>query len=260
VLFRSLVRNVRAARGPSLLDSIELYAASDLAASLRAFEAGSDDLGWLGLGLHGSRTGAKAFDVGFAGWTVLRSGKLAGAWDAPGVAQRLCDGMDPGKLAYLVPGSPWTQQADTGWGGAPCELIVRNDAPYLVEVARAVAAMLTRTGHEVKVSELSPSDFSAKRAARNFALAVDVARPLISGTFGALVGLASADDTTLAADIVKHPPKMADAPARTMTRTMRLGVIGEIRVQGGRLPDTNIAAALNGFGWDLATATRGERK
>jgi peptide/nickel transport system substrate-binding protein len=112
----------------------------------------------------------------------------------------------------------------------------------------------------VKVAELGASEFTAKRASKNYALAIDVARPVLAGPFGTMVGLASADDITLAADIVRHPPKLADAPARTMTRTMRIGVIGEIRVQGGRLGDTIIAPALSGFGWDLATTTRGDRR
>lgn len=256
----ALVRNDRAVRGPSCLDAIELASAPDLSASLRAFEAGTDDLGWLGLGLHGTKAGAKPFDAGHVGWTILRTGKEASGWDAPGVAQRLCDGLDPGKLAYLVPGTPWTVQPDTGWGGNPCDIIVRNDAPYLVEVARAIAAMLSRPSHEVKVSELSPADFASKRASRTYALAIDVARPVATGPFGTLVGLASADDQTAAADIVRHPPKQADVPARQMTRTMRSGVIGEMRVQGGRLGDTTISSLAPGFGWDLGGITRGDRK
>ena len=255
-----LVRNDRAVRGPSFLDAIEVSSAPDLSASLRAFEAGTDDLGWLGLGLHGSRTGAKPFDAGPVAWTILRTGKEASGWDAPGVAQRLCDGLDPGKLAYLVPGTAWTAAPDTGWGGPPCEIIVRNDSPYLVEVARAIAAMLSRPSHEVKVAELGPLDFAAKRASRKYALAIDVARPALFGPFGTLVGLASADDASVAADIVRHPPKPADAPARSMTRTMRIGVIGEIREQGGRLADTTIPLLPPGFGWDLGSITRGDRR
>jgi peptide/nickel transport system substrate-binding protein len=256
----ALVRNERAPHGPSLLDSIEITSAPDLAASLRAFEAGTDDLGWLGLGLHGMRSGAKPFDAGHVGWTILRTGKDAGSWDAPGVAQTLCDQLEPGKLAYLVPGTPWSVSPGSGWGGPPCDIIVRNDAPYLVEVARAVAAMLTRPSHEVKVQELAPLDFAAKRASRTYSLAIDVARPALAGPFGTLVGLASADDASVAADIVRHPPKPADVPARSMTRMMRIGVIGEIREQGGKMPDTNIPLLGPGFGWDLGSITRGDRR
>lgn len=255
-----LSRNPRAARGPALLDAVELAPAPDLAASLRAFEAGADDLGWLGLGLHAPRAGAKPFDAGAIGWTILRTGKDAGAWDAPGVAQRLCDGLDPARLAYLVPGAAWEVQPSAGWGGGPCDLIVRNDAPYLVEVARAVAAMLSRPSHEVKLVEVSPADFATRRASRAFALAVDAARPLAPGGFGALVGLATADDPAVAADLVRHPPKLAAASARAWARTMRLGVVGEIRVQGGRAADVNVALAAPGFGWDLGASTRGERR
>src|SRR5262249_46915613 len=102
--------------------------------------------------------------------------------------------------------------------------------------------------------------FASKRASRTYALAIDVARPVAPGPFGTLVGLASADDQATAADLVKHPPKQADVPARQMTRTMRIGVIGEIRVQGGRLADTTIPSSSAGFGWDLGSVTRGDRK
>ena len=53
-----LARNVLAARGPSYLDEVVVQAAPDLAASLRAFESGADDLGWLGSGLHEPRAGS----------------------------------------------------------------------------------------------------------------------------------------------------------------------------------------------------------
>ena len=40
----------------------------DLAAPLRAFEAGEDAIGWLGSGLHEPRPGAKPFDFGAVAW------------------------------------------------------------------------------------------------------------------------------------------------------------------------------------------------
>lgn len=252
----ALVRNPRAARGPALLDELVVSPAADLAASLRAFEAGTDDVGWLGQGLHGARAGSKAFDAGAVGWAILRTGKDAASWDAPGVAQRLCDGLDPGKLAYLVLGAAWTQDKDEGWGGPACEIIVRSDSPWLVEVARAVAAMLGRPGHEVKVATLAPSDFLSRRASRTYALAVDVTRPLAPGTLGALAGLASADDMTVAAELVRKPPRVGEVPARTLTRSMRVGLIGEVRAQGGRVAELALPQ-LPSFGWDLGLATRG---
>lgn len=253
----ALVRNARAARGPALLDEIVVSPAPDLAASLRAFEAGTDDLGWLGQGLHNARTGSKPFDAGAVAWAILRTGKDAGTWDAPGIAQRLCDGLDAGKLAYLVLGGAWVAEKDQGWGGGACDLVVRADSPWLVEVARAVAAMLSRPGHEVKVVLLSNADFSARRAARAYALALDVARPLAPGAAGALAGLASADDMTVAAELVRKPPRLGEVPARTLTRSMRLGVVGEVRAQGGRVAGLTLPPLASGAGWDLGLATRG---
>ena len=35
------------------------------------------------------------FDMGSAGWIVLHTGSEAGAWGAPGMAQRLLDSLPP---------------------------------------------------------------------------------------------------------------------------------------------------------------------
>ena len=59
-----LTRNLFAARGAAFLDAIEVSPAEDLKASLRAFEAEQDDLGWLGLGFHSPRASATRFDLG----------------------------------------------------------------------------------------------------------------------------------------------------------------------------------------------------
>jgi peptide/nickel transport system substrate-binding protein len=253
-----LSRNARAARGPALLDAVEIASASDLAASLRAFEAGSDDLGWLGMGLHEPRAGAKPFDAGAVAWAVLRTGRDAGTWDAPGVAQRLADGIAPSKLAYLGLGG-WSAEREEGWGGAPCELLVRSDAPWLVEVARAVAGTLTRASHEVTVKPVSSTDLASRRASRAFALMLDLVRPLAPVALGALVGLATADDPVAAAEVVKRPPRFGDVPPRAQTRTLRLGIVGEVRASGGRVPDVTLPAAGPGLGLDLGGATRGAK-
>src|SRR6185312_9069327 len=134
--------------------------------SLRSFEAGTDDVGWLGSGLHEPRAGARPFDAGAVGWVLLRTGRDAGSWDTPGVAQRLADGISPSLLAHLAPGPAWTVEPDQGWGGPPCELLVRDDSPYLAEVARAVAAALTRASHEVTVRQVPAATFRQRRASR----------------------------------------------------------------------------------------------
>ena len=96
-----LTRNLNAARGPAFLDSIEVAPAEDLKASLRAFEAERDDLGWLGMGLHDGRKGAVRFELGRAAWVVLLVGPDAGPASVPGAAQRLVDALPPERLAHL---------------------------------------------------------------------------------------------------------------------------------------------------------------
>ncbi len=95
-----LARNPLAARGPAYLDEIQVFEAADLSASLRAFETGKDDLGWLGMGLHEPRPGARPFDLGAVAWAVRTFRKRRRHLGRSGAAQRLCDGAP---LAPLLP-------------------------------------------------------------------------------------------------------------------------------------------------------------
>ncbi len=251
----ALERNTRAALGPPFLDEILVRPSSDLAASLRAFESGEDAIGWLGSGLHEPRPGARPFDFGSAAWPILRTGHDAGIWDAPGVAQRIADGIAYARVAYLVLGPPWTAQAEEGWGGPPCDLLVRDDAPWLVELARAVAATVARPQHEVTARPLPSAELAQRRASRAFALMVDIARPLAPTPLGTFVGLATADDPQTALEIARHPPRVIDPNPRALTRTTRIGVLGEVRVQGARSADLSLGACPAG-GIDLGNASR----
>ena len=251
-----LVRNSLAARGPSLLDEVVVQAAPDLSASLRAFESGTDDLGWLGSGLHEPRAGSRPFDFGAAGWAVLFTGRDAGSWDAPGVAQRICDGIPPARLSYLALGPAWTTEPEEGWGGAPTSLYVREDAPWLVELAKAIAATISRPSHEVTAKTVPAAEIAQRRNSRSHTLALDVVRPVAPGSFAAMIALATADNALRASELVQHPPKLGEVPPRTMTRTMHCGVVGEIRVQGGRAPDVQLAGSTTTSGFDLGASTR----
>ncbi len=251
-----LSRNPLAARGPAFLDEVLVQSAPDLSASLRAFETGIDDLGWLGSGMVQPRAGSRPFDLGPVAWAVLSTGRDAGSWDAPGVAQRLCDGIPPSKLVPFALGPAWTVDAQQTWSGAQAQLLVREDAVWLVELARAVAASLSRPGSEVTAKPVPPSELAARRASRTFAFALDVVRPLDRSGLGTLVGLASADGGGRATDIVLHPPKLGDVSPRTLTRTLRVGVVGEIRVKGGSIADLSLPASHAALGLDLGGATR----
>jgi peptide/nickel transport system substrate-binding protein len=254
-----LARNPSAARGPAFLDEIFLRASADLSESLRAFESGQDDLGWLGMGLHEPRPGARAFDAGHVGWAILQTGRDVAAWDAPGVAQRVCDELPPQRLSYLAVGAPWPTEPAQGWGGPPATIIVRDDAPWLAELARTIAAILTRTSHEVVVKPVAAAELATRKTTRNFSLAVDVVRPLAHGTLGAQAALATADNPGAAEDVVKHPPKLGEVPARTLGRTLRTGVIGEVRVQGGRVADVTLVQSVAGFGVDFGSSVRARK-
>jgi hypothetical protein len=71
-----------------------------------------------------------------------------------------------------------------------------------------------------------------------------------------MVSLATADNALLASELVQHPPRLGDVAPRAMTRTMHCGVVGEIRVQGGRAPDVQLAASTAATGFDLGASTR----
>ncbi len=247
----TLSRNPLAARGPAFLEEVSVRAAGNREASLRSFEAGTDDLGWHGLGIGGERRDAKTFDAGSVGFAVLYTGRDANDWDAPGVAQRVCDSVLPSRVKEFNLGPDWTADASQGWGGPVTSIIVRDDAPWLVDLANAVAVLISRPGHEVTVKPVN--DLASRRAARNFGLCLDIVRPCGPGAFGAMMGLTTADNPTRAGELALHPPKLAsDTSARTMTRTLRCGVVGEIRVQGGRASDIHIPST-----WDLPNTTRG---
>ncbi len=249
-----LVRNPLAACGPAFLDAIEARRAADLVTSLRAFESSADDVGWLGSFLHEPRQGARSFDAGAVAWALLRTGRDAGPLDARGTAQALADGVPHSALASLVVGPSW-DQGPAQWNGPPCDLLVRDDSPWLIEVARALSAALSTPSHEVTMRPLPTADAAQRRASRAYALMLDVARPAGPGGFGALIGLATADDPTTAAALVRHPPR-GDLTPRTATRTMRLGVVGEVRLQGGRAPDVVLPASRWGRGVDWGGAFR----
>jgi len=255
----SLVRNGNSARGASILEEVSVRASSDVSTSLRSFESGADDIGWLGTGLHEPRAGAKTFDLGACGWVVLRTGRDAGTtWDAPGVAQSVCNAVPHADLAALVLGPPWTTSGSKGWGGAPSDLLVRDDAPWMLELAKTLAGALSVASHEVTAKPIAASDLSQRRASRAYGLMLDVVRPLASGPLGALAGLATSDTPSNAAEVLRHAPR-GDASPRALTQLMRIGVVGEVRIQGGRVPDLNLPPSANAPTIDWGAATRGKR-
>jgi peptide/nickel transport system substrate-binding protein len=253
----TLARNPRAARGPSFLDEIVVDQARDLSASLRALEGDAADLGWLGASLHTRRADAVAFDAGAMGWIVLLGGTEAGAWGAPGAIQRLVDDLPAERFQHLglgLPARPGPPGTQAQWGGNPCDLFFEQGAAHLEEVARTLTSLISRPGHEVTPKPLASAELVRRRASRSFSLLMTVVRPLGPPGPATLVALTAAVDEAAAVDAVKSPPRLTSFAPNLLARTLRLGVLGELRVTGAHAPDVHIAR--NAEGWDLASTYR----
>jgi peptide/nickel transport system substrate-binding protein len=225
-------RNPNAAEGPSFLDEMHVTGSAEVAASLRAFESGKDDLGWLGKGLYEGRRGARVVDAGSLGWVLLATGKEAGSWDTPGAAQALADAVSYPSMAHLKLGSPWTEGGAQRWRGPPCELLLVDDCPWLLEVGKTLAALVGTVGHEVVAKAVSRQEFTARRRSRGFALALGVVRAASATSFGVYAALASANDPSTSGTLCKRPP-LGTRPARAHGRFFRVGVVGEVRAEFG---------------------------
>jgi len=247
-----LTRNPTAANGPPFLDAIHIARAPDLAASLRAFERGTDDVGWLGSFLHEPRQDSASFDAGVIGWAVVRTGRDAGSLDVPGMAQALSDAVPYDALKALAVGPPWAFVAGA-WSGPPCDLWIREDAAWLLEVGRAVAASLSTPSHEVTVRAATPAEVADRKASRSFALMLDSVRPLAFTEWGGAIALATANDPAAARALAHHKPREGLAP-RVVTRTMRIGVVAEIRASGGRARGLTLPRSPGGRGIDWGDA------
>ena len=223
----TLTRNERAARSPAFLDRIELGRAADLADALRAFEAGQVDVGWLGNGLYRPKAGAIALEGPTFGWFVLRTGLDAKAWGAPGIAQQLASSLPSAALARF--GIHPTAGAGAGvrWEGAPSALLVCDDSPYAIELALALSPLLGSPDHEVRATPVPRAAWLAARRSRRFGLMLDFVRaPSGDVNDGAQALLAAVDPA-----LTKRPPKNLGT-VLDATRTLTLGVIGEVRISG----------------------------
>ncbi|HEX6275811.1 MAG TPA: hypothetical protein VFZ53_22370, partial [Polyangiaceae bacterium] len=229
-----LVRNPNAARGAAFLERVEVRAARDLADALRAFESGLADLGWLGSGLHRPRAGAVPFDGPELGWVVLRTGRDAGAWGAPGIAEQLLARVQGERLRPLglVPearkGAP-----GAAWGGGSAELVVTADAPHLVDIAEALAPLLAALPHAIRVRRIPPSELAARRADGRFQLMLDFVRSAGPPGRSTLLALLAATNPELAA----RPPELTSYAPSDIARGYALGIVGALRVGGARLPE-----------------------
>ncbi len=88
---------------------------------------------------------------------------------------------------------------------------------------------------------------------------LDVARPAGPDALGVLLGLATADDPSTALALARHPPRGEVLPRRA-TRSMRIGVVGEIppagRPRAGRGPAAVAVGTWHRLGRRLPGAPR----
>ncbi len=250
----TLGRNMNAARGASFLEGIEVESAADLKASLRQFEAERDDVGWLGMGLFGGRKNAVRFDCGALAWIVLVTGSDAGAAGAVGAAQKIASALPAERLGHLGLGTLPVASGSAAWTGPKTELVVDEGAPHLVEIANTLAPILSNPGHEVTVSAIARAEVAKRRG--KSALVLDIVRPLAPGATGTLLALASAEDASRAAELVRQPPKVIPSTARGAAALLKVGVLGEVRASGGVVPDVTLAKNAVHDGWDLGASFR----
>lgn len=228
----TLTRNDHAARSAAFLDRIELSRASDLSDALRAFEAGQVDVGWLGNGLYRPRAGALPLEGPVFGWIVLRTGLDAKTWGAPGVATQISAGLASAGLSRFGLRSLPAESAGVRWGGGPSPLLVCEDAPYLVELARALEPLLSSPGNEVRALPVARAAWLEARRSRRFGLLLDFVRAANDDRTQAALSLLAAGDPAL----TKRPPKILGSLPE-VTRTLALGIVGEVFVSGSRSPE-----------------------
>jgi peptide/nickel transport system substrate-binding protein len=230
-----LERNSNAARGPAYLSRVELTLGADLAEALRAFESERADVGWLGAGLYRARAGALAFDGPNLGWVILRTGRDAGRWSAPGIAQDLVDGVPRAPLAQFGLVAPATARTGGAWGGGNAELLVSAAAPQLVELAKSLAAALSSQAQRVSARALPPLELAERRASTRFALMLDFVRSPGPPGRATLLALLAAANPALAA----RPPHAPSYEPADIARTLPLGVLGTLRATGARAPNVH---------------------
>lgn len=245
-----LTRNAFASRGQPFLERIELARASSLADALRDFEAHQNNLGWFGRGLHEPRPGSRLVDTGHAGWVVLHAGQSLGRWARPGAVASLVGTVAPSSLERfgLFPTGGFGPAEP--YSGAPCTLVVRKDAPYLMELATTLAAILGGSSALVTVTPVTPSELTRLKRTRQFGFLLDQVRALGP----------SAEEHQLSllteAGLPQKPPRLppgttpADVP-RLVCPTVSLATLGALHLVWATLPELDLSGGSLANAWQV---------
>jgi peptide/nickel transport system substrate-binding protein len=233
---RSLVleRNLNAARGPAFLARVEVALGGDLADSLRAFESERAEVGWLGAGLHRERAGAVTFEGPSYGWVILRTGRDAGRWSSPGVAQELLDRVPRDQFRHLGLVAPTGNgRAGVAWGGGDSELLTLAGAPQLIELATGIANACSVDGQHVTVRPLGSTELAERRTSGRYSLLLDFVRMAGPPGRATLLTLLAASNPALAV----RPPNAPSYEPLDLARSLPLGVLGSLKIAGARAAD-----------------------
>jgi peptide/nickel transport system substrate-binding protein len=239
-----LMRNDNASRGPAFLDRVIVARARDLTDSLRAFEGGQDDLGWLGQGFHRDRPKSRPFDYRHAGWVVLVTGPEAGRFAAPGMAQRLANAAGASRLHVGLRGGGGG--GGDKWDAGPASLLYDAGSGHLAAIAEAVAQKLSTRGSTITPRGLSRARLRSARKANKLALALDIVRDPGAVPSGKLIAMATADRPDLGRTVGRDAVlgRLKKVPA------LRIGVLGELGVHGGIVRALLLAPSSSGRGID----------
>src|SRR5262249_44552287 len=149
-------------------------------------------------------------------------------------AARLVAGIDPARLSHLGLARTAEPARDArGWGGPPASLHVDVASPYLVEVARGVAAALSAPGHEIRPDPLPYPELTELADGGRFSLMVDLVRRPGPTPRHAVLSLVGAASRALA----DNPPRAARDDVAVLERTLSLAVLGDFEFVGARAPD-----------------------
>ncbi|NUP08527.1 MAG: hypothetical protein HOW73_20960 [Polyangiaceae bacterium] len=247
----TLTRNESAAMGPSFLDSIVVSQAADLRDSLRNFEVGREDVGWLGTGLFQGRPEADRFDLGTVATFVLVASASAGPLAKPGALQKLVDDIPRAAMGHLGLGPLQAGSSSAAYDGPPIDLWVEPSL-HFEEIADAIATSLSSKDHELTIRKASRGDIAARRARGESMLSLHAIRPLGTAALNQHAGLALIEDPTRTTLSVKG------TNPREIAKSMRVAVVGDLRVAGGKAPELVFVQHPKG-GWDL-TVSRVKKK